>query len=386
MSQVAQDPGAQRALDRAAWIAAKINDRALRDAFIRAVTDKTLVYSEAERKQIEEGLKMEAEVTSSSALKPIKVSTPLLDKAVAMTSKDGQHSMVQSSATIRAPLQSVAAYVYCAEQEVKKILAEGSLLVNHVVEQENDHAVVLHSKMSFPRPLQDRETVTRCIYQTLPDGVIVMSFETAEHDAVPVQDGVVRCFGKRFIRFSPITASVTRFTSTGTFNLRGSIPRFVSDTLTTPAAVRSPLSALGYFIKIKETAELDASGEDALALGQLLVHEMEPVRTNKKLLESKLHVFLLRTTVLRELTDARPWFEALLHQVLVNEAQIRRKGVNGVEGFTEEDARETGAGLASLLLTKQPLTAVDVVSPARGRSGAKKSSRRYLCSARTKRA
>ncbi|GMI34748.1 hypothetical protein TeGR_g13050, partial [Tetraparma gracilis] len=67
-------------------------------------------------------------------------------------------------------------------------------------------------------------------------------------------------------------------------------------------------------VQVKKTAQLDAAGQDARALGQLLVHDMEPVRTKKKLLESKLHVFLFRTTVLRELTDARPWFEALLHQ------------------------------------------------------------------------
>ncbi|GMI52885.1 hypothetical protein TeGR_g5170, partial [Tetraparma gracilis] len=179
MSQVAQDPSAQA---RAKWIAAKISDKTLRDAFIRAVADKTLDYSDAERKQIQEGLEMEAEVTNSSALKPIKMSNPLLDKAVAMTSKDGQHNIVQASATVRASL-------------------------------------------------------------------------------------------------------------------------------------------------IKETAELDADGQDARALGQLLVHEMEPVRTKKRPeeLEAKLHVFLFRTTVLRELTDGRPWFEALLHQVLLNEAQIKNK-------------------------------------------------------------
>ena len=364
MSQVADDPSAQA---RAAWIAAKISDKTLRAAFRRAVTDKALIYSAAERKQIQQGLDMEAQVTNSSALKPIKMSTPLLDTAVAMTSKDGQHNIVQSSATIRAPLMDVLAYLFCLEQAINDLLKEErGVNVHNVLGRENDHTAMYHWGMRAPAPLSHRDFVFRCVYKQLAVGEHITSIKSTEFGVAPAQN-TVRGSATRLLRFTAVTPTVTRFTATSTFDLNGSIPRFVSDTLTTPGAARAPLFALGYFVQIKETAELDAGGQDARALGQLLVRQMEPVRTKKKLLESKLHVFLFRTTVLRELCDARPWFEALLHQVLLNEAQIKNKGVSGVEGFTQEDGRATGAKLALLLLKKPPLTAVDVVSPAHER-------------------
>ncbi|GMI54437.1 hypothetical protein TeGR_g3786 [Tetraparma gracilis] len=341
MAPVAQDPTVQA---RAKWIAAKISDRTLRDAFIRAVTDKTLVYSDAERKQIEEGLKMEAEVTNSSALKPIKVSTPLLDKAVAMTSKDGQHNIVQSSAIVRAPLMDVVAYMYCVEQEVGKILNDEVGALTKVLETKNEHCVVMQWRpASFPRPLSNRDGVFCCIYQELGIGEGIISITSTAHAAAANTDNTVRTTGTRLLRFSQVTPTVTRFTATATFDLCGSIPRFISDTLTTPAAARTPLGTLGYFLKIKETAELDSGvygGQDARALGQLLVHEMEPVRTKKRPehLEAKLHVFFYRTTVLRELADVHPWFPEMTFQILRNQASAPRTTKAKLADFTERDA------------------------------------------------
>ncbi|GMI27428.1 hypothetical protein TeGR_g4072, partial [Tetraparma gracilis] len=264
---------------RVEWMAAKINDRALRATFADAVTDNAQEYSEAERKQIQEGLKMEAEVTESTDLKPIKISTPLLDKAVAMTSKDGQHNIVQSSATIRAPLMDVVAFLFCIEQEVNKIRDSETGARNELLESKNEHCLVMQFGVRFPRPLSHRDTVLRTIYQELESGDHVLSITSTEHAAAARRDNTVRFTGSRLFRFSQITPTVTRFTATATFDLCGSIPKFISDTLTTPTAVRAPLYTLGYFINIKENADLDAAGQDARALGQLLVHEMEPLET-----------------------------------------------------------------------------------------------------------
>ncbi|GMI28074.1 hypothetical protein TeGR_g1263 [Tetraparma gracilis] len=358
MAPVAQDPSSQA---RAEWIAAKIGDKPLRGAWIRAVADKSLKYSDAERKQIKEGLDMEAEVNGASVLKAIKVSTPLLDKAVAVTSKDGQHNIVQSSATVRAPLMDVLSFMFCLGQEVNKIVAGESGTSAALLESKNEHCLVMQYRIQLPRPFSHRDMVLCAVYKELESGDHALSITSTEHAAATKRGNAIRFTGTRLLRFSQVTPTVTRFTATATFDLGGHIPRFISDTITTPAASRAPLYTLGYFLQIKETAEFDAAGQDARALGQLLVHEMEPVRNNNKLLEARLHVFLFRTTVLRELTDARPWFEALLHQVLLNEAQIKNKLVSGVEGFTPEDGRATGAKLALLLLKKQPQTAVDVM-------------------------
>jgi hypothetical protein len=206
-----------------------------------------------------------------------------------------------------------------------------------------------------------------------------------------------------------IMPTVTRFTATATFDLCGSIPKFISDTLTTPTTIRTPLYALGYFINIKETAELDAAGQDARALGQLLVHEMESVRTRGagEQLEAKLHTFMDRTTVLRELADVHPWLELLLLQILRNQvslvkqmkeveapvasgnsgvrmwavsrAKTKTKGLSSslssgmaktkeLADFTERDAVITGRAMKMLMLSNAtPDAAVDEVS--RKRSG-----------------
>lgn len=166
------------------------------------------------------------------------------------------------------------------------------------------------------------------------------------------------------------------FTSSVMFELGGSIPRFVSDTLTTPAAANAPLAAQMYLIQTKETAALDADGVDARALGQLLLHEMEPVRTKSRTdeLKFKLNTFVYRTTVLRELTDKHPWFPCMLLHLLQNKPRImsfnlekREQGKNqlsikkkSLSEFMEKDVTTTGGAMALILLSNAtPDAAVD---------------------------
>ncbi|GMI31785.1 hypothetical protein TeGR_g9820 [Tetraparma gracilis] len=367
MSEVAPDPTSQRALDRAKWIAANISDKTLRDAFIRAVADKSLDYSDAERQQIEEGLKMEAEVNQSSKLKPIKVSTPLLDKAVAMTSKDGQHNIVQSSAIVRAPLMDVLAYMFCMQQEVKKIMDNEEkngtrTLCNKILENKSEHSYVFQYGLRSPKPFSHRDWVSNSVCDELENGDFVISIASTEHAAATTMDNTIRATATRLLRFAQVTPTVTRFIATVTFDLCGSIPRVLSSTITTPGAARSPLSALGYFLQIKETAELDAAGQDARALGQLLVHEMEPVRTKKhpEELEAKLHIFFYRTTVLRELGDVHLWFLKMMFEILRNLPHRPRTTEAKLADFTERDAVITGRAMKMLMLSNAtPDAAVD---------------------------
>jgi hypothetical protein len=300
----------------------------------------------------------------------------------------------------------VVAFLFCsAEQEFDKIMGREGGWSMEVLERENEHSVCVRFALDFPRPLSHRETVLRCICETLSGGDHIVSATSTEHAAATsTREATVRGTMKRLFRLSPITPSITRLVTTSAFDLNGSIPRFVSDFLTTPAAARSPLIALGYFLQMKETAQLDAAGQDARALGQLLVHEMEPVRTKKRSeeLEAKLHFFFDRTTVLRELADVHPWFELLLLQILRNQASLVKKvkeaaeepvpsGNSGVgravsrtkaqikglssslssggaktkelADFTERDAVITGRAMKMLMLSNAtPDAAVDEVS------------------------
>ncbi|GMI19342.1 hypothetical protein TeGR_g2736 [Tetraparma gracilis] len=122
------------------------------------------------------------------------------------------------------------------------------------------------------------------------------------------------------------------------------------------------MDVLAFSFCIKETAELDAAGQDARALGQLLVHEMEPVRTKKRPeeLESKLHTFFYRATVLREVADVYPWFPKTLFQVLRNLPSRPRTTKAKLAEFTERDALITGRAMTMLMLSNAtPDAAVD---------------------------
>ncbi|GMI28751.1 hypothetical protein TeGR_g8009 [Tetraparma gracilis] len=351
---------------REAWLAAELKDYRLRAAWIRTTPD-VQVYTAEEEKQLLAGLTMEAEVNrlrqtgasgllSSSGLKAketlkkIKASSPLLDDAVSMVSKDVH--VVQSSALIRVPLMSAVAYMFCADQEVCQIrLEEDSLVVNRVVQRIADHALVLQSVLRFPPPLQDRESVCTCLFQKAEDNEdCIISLESSEHDDAPVQSNAVRIHLRRLFRYSPVSPTVTRMTVTTTMNLGGSIPRFVSDSVTIPAAARAPLSTLRYFNQAKPAESFEAA--DARELGLLLVLDLNDVRSKRDPgpLEAKLRTFVERSAALRSVQDAHPWFEALLVEALRNRLRVPKGCDKVLAEMTEGDARKAGRAFANALV------------------------------------
>jgi hypothetical protein len=292
------------------------------------------------------GLTQKAKAT----LKTIKTSS-LLDNAVAMVSKDGRENVVQASGTIRASLMSVVAYMFCAEQGFNQITNEEQGINRHrVVQHENHHSYVFHWGFNMPSPVSDRDSVFRCIIQKLEDGECIMSAESIEHDQAPHQDGIVRAYARRLVRFSGVSPTVTRFTVTSVFDTRGSIPSFISKSFTTPAAARAPLDALRYFNQVKPAESFEAA--DAKALGQLLVLDTDNVRGKKdwRPLEAKLRTFVDRSAVLRGARSTCPWLEGLLKEVLRNRLRVPKGSMKALAEFTEEDARKAGRGFANALV------------------------------------
>jgi hypothetical protein len=143
---------------------------------------------------------------------------------------------------------------------------------------------------------------------------------------------------------------VTRFIATSTFDLCGSIPRFISDSLTTPGAARAPLAALRYFNQIKSAESFEAA--DGKELGQLLVLDLNDVRNKRDPhpLEAKLKTFVERTAALRGVQDAHPWFEALLVEALRNRLRVPKGCDKALAEMTEGDARKAGRAFANALV------------------------------------
>ncbi|GMI33336.1 hypothetical protein TeGR_g8353, partial [Tetraparma gracilis] len=171
---------------------------------------------------------------------------------------------------------------------------------------------------------------------------------------------VVRFYAKRLMRFSPISPTVTRFTITTVFNLGGSIPRFISDTLTTPSAARAPLSALRYFDQIKPAEAFEAA--DGKQLGQLLVLDTDKVRrkNDRRPLEAKLRTFVDRSAVLRGARSRFPWFAPMLVEVLRNQVHRPSNTLTPLVEFGEEEGKKMGGAFAVLQLKKaSPAAAVE---------------------------
>jgi hypothetical protein len=124
----------------------------------------------------------------------------LLERAVINTSSEG-HNIVQVMNIVRAPARSVAAYMFCSEIDCKKIqrAEQHATDIWEIVEHNNYHSLVLHFGLDLPQ-VKNRDGVFRCIYRELPDGDIIISIHSILHPGVPVQDGVVRVFGKRLLR------------------------------------------------------------------------------------------------------------------------------------------------------------------------------------------
>jgi hypothetical protein len=335
------------------------------------------LYTDVELAQLQAGLKMESEVNRSrqtgisgshsssslkanATLKTIKTSS-LLDNAVAMVSKDGRENIVQASGTVRASFMSVVAYMFCAEQGHYQITMEEKSVNQHrVVQHENDHALVLHYGFKMPSPVQDRDSVTRFIVRKLEDGDCILSVESTEHDQAPHRAGVVRIYAKRLMRFSPVSATVTRFTITTVFDVCGSIPSFVSKSFTTPAAARAPLAALRYFNQIKAAESFEAT--DAKELGQLLVLDTARVRGKKdrRPLEAALSKIVDRSAALRGARSRFPWLAPMLVEVLRNQVHRPSNTLTPLAEFGEKEGRKVGGAFPLLQLKKvSPAAAVE---------------------------
>ncbi|GMI19434.1 hypothetical protein TeGR_g7143 [Tetraparma gracilis] len=246
---------------------------------------------------------------------------------------------------------SVVAYMFCAEQGHLRITAEeDGVNMSRVVQHANNHALVWHWGMSWPSPLSDRDGVFALVVQPLENGECIMSVESIEHDRAPRREGVVRLHARRLMRFKPLSPTTTRFTITTVFDLGGSIPRFISDSFTTPVAARAPLDALRYFNQVKAAKSFEAA--DAKELGQLLVLDTDNVRGKRDPdpLEAKLRTFVDRSAVLRGARSTCPWIEVLLKEVLRNRLRVPKGSMKALEEFTEEDARKAGRGFANALV------------------------------------
>ncbi|GMI33932.1 hypothetical protein TeGR_g14783, partial [Tetraparma gracilis] len=297
---------------------------------------------------------MEHEITAAPASKKRtkKATTCLLSDTTSVHSSDGRHLSVQSSATIRAPPVRVAAHLFHYSSYVNTRLNQDrkDVLIDKILERVNQHHIVIHYGHRFPNPLADRDFVHRYMFKKVMDDEFLLVVRPCEHKDAPAQPDVVRAQIFRSFRVTKISEGVAQITCTTQTDLAGSIPKYVNDTLSIPAAAGLPLSVLRRFVQVKKTAQLDAA--DAKELGLLLVLDLNGARSERvpQPLKAKLKTFVERTAALRSVQNAHPWFEALLFEMLRNRLRVPKGCDRALVEITEGDARKVGRAFANALV------------------------------------
>jgi hypothetical protein len=81
------------------------------------------------------------------------------------------------------------------------------------------------------------------------------------------------------------------------FDLKGSVPKAISDRVAVPNAINTPVNMITYFACARRADEY--SDQDAKELGMLVAHKLRPHRGNEEVLRQEIKKIILTTGILR---------------------------------------------------------------------------------------
>ncbi|GMI39745.1 hypothetical protein TeGR_g2870, partial [Tetraparma gracilis] len=132
------------------------------------------------------------------------------------------------------------------------------------------------------------------------------------------------------------------------FDLKGSVPKAISDRVAVPNAINTPVNMITYFACARRADEY--SDQDAKELGMLVAHKLRPHRGNEEVLRQEIKKIILTTGILRG--PLVGWLEEFLFHVVQNKVTKPQSDqlANAFE-FTADNAEKAGKSLAALLLS-----------------------------------
>jgi hypothetical protein len=288
--------------------------------------------------------------TRVGSLKRYRTGTKLLKMHVRDTGNDVS---VHTTYVLRAPAKRAVAYYMGWTQLFYARTDKGASPVT-IVERENDHSTIARMIVKMPYPFQDREIVSKILWEKVGDGEYFVSQTSCTHPAHPVSSDIVRMDFIRTFNLKQISATKTSVTAIGHMHLGGSFPASINNAVTIPLAVNSAPSTMLYFTAVRPEHEYDDG--DSTELGLLVIHRLYPHRTHPDTLRSEINEMISIVTVLRSCQAKYRFLDEFLFHIVLNNvkkgaAQTRFTVNSPLDVITANEAGQVARSFVMLLMS-----------------------------------
>jgi hypothetical protein len=188
-----------------------------------------------------------------------------------------------------------------------------------VDESPNDHNWLGYLKLRLPRPLQDRDAVTRCIWRSQGTGFLFTTVPAASL-ARPLIKGVVRAEYLSAMKIIKINDEETRLEYVCRPDPGGSIPAFIANRYMA-RFVSYPTEIQEYFQNLRPLSSLGE--KDGRAVGEALLVKTEEEDASVRATDvsweaARMRVRFTQIRGLREAGERYEWLEGMLARVVKN--------------------------------------------------------------------
>ncbi|GMI29328.1 hypothetical protein TeGR_g216, partial [Tetraparma gracilis] len=300
-----------------------------------------------ELKIVEEGLAL-FEMFEGEKGKVVKLPGSLATAKVSRKKGDN-HAYGWATTTVRASAVQVLAFAW---DVMSRNEAKEDDLERVIDERPSNHNFVGYSKKRLPRPLNNRDFVSRFIWKAQGTGHVLVQSPTSTV-ARPLLKDTVRAKYLGAMRIVKINDSETRLEYVCRPDAGGSVPAFIANSLMT-RFVSYPTEIQEYFQKVRPLSNWDA--KDGRAVGEVLLTKLDAeskkVRpTHLSWEEARMRFLFAHYEGLREAGERWEWLETMLARVVKNKLRPPASVSTRLVDLARADAKAIGAGLATSLVS-----------------------------------
>jgi len=299
-------------------------------------------YSAEEEKLLDDGDELFAAFSGMKAT-ALKTASPLTTAKIAFRGGDN-YAWGWATATVRASPEEVLAFLWDARSRTNAYA--DTLEVG--VDEEQDHTRLIYVLKAFPKPLYDRDVLTRCLWKKQEEGGYLYSVCSEESEGRPQRPGIVRakvCTAARIAR----SGRGTKLDYIIHPDAGGRIPNFVVNaTLGGQLAYVSEIQE--YFQAPRGLDEWDA--DDARAVGEAMClktqEEKHPEKgENKK--SARMRELFKRYRGLGEIGRRYEFFQPMMARVVQGTLKPAGDVKSKLCSVSLKEGETIGRGLAMAL-------------------------------------
>ena len=270
-----------------------------------------------------------------------------------------------AAAEIRAAPMDIVTYLLAADsRHMRSVNAANANCVRwDCLEHINAHHTIVFARYKA-RGVSDRTFLMSLIAKQVaqdPPTYCVAVVPIPKHDKIASKDeeGAVRAEVYRSSRITEVAPGVSHLEYSCSLDLKGRVPKIVTDTVAVPSQQKAAQSLHRYFQHVRPLAECDA--KDGLVVGHLL---MDLVASSPEDLAHAIRTFVNRTAMLRDCSFRH--IGSMLVAAINKPSTIclEQMASESLDGLTEKQAASIGmllsshmsaSGLAKLLRSVGPL-------------------------------